>query len=229
MSERSLILVVDDEPALLRAMSPSLVAAGYAVQTAETGAAAIAAVASQGVDAVVLDLGLPDMDGKAVIDRVREWSQVPILVLTARDAIEEKIDALDRGADDYVAKPFAMPELLARLRVALRHAERRHLGGGGVLEAQDLTVDFATRRVFLMGEEISLTPREYDLMRTLARHAGQIVTYKQILSAVWGANPPQDNQFVRVLIGQLRQKVEKDPSSPRLILTETRLGYRLNA
>ena len=220
------ILVVDDEPQLLRVLRPTLAMAGYEVTTAETGEEAIATAASAGVDAILLDLGLPDLDGKEVISRVREWSDVPILVLSARDIEAEKIEALDRGADDYVNKPFAMGELLARVRASLRGRERRY-SARGHFRAAELEIDFATRRVSVLGQEVKLTRREYDLLRTMALHAGKVVTHKQLLAGVWGAGAAVEAQFVRVLVGQVRQKIEEESSRPRLLLTEAGLGYRL--
>ena len=226
MSEGPHLLVVDDEPQLLRSVIPALKAEGYVVSTAETGAAALAILAGEGCDALILDLGLPDMDGKAVIVRVREWSEVPIIVLSARDVEQEKIEALDLGADDFVNKPFALGELLARLRAALRGRDRRFISSASFTTG-DLGINFATRRVTLMGEEARLTPREYDLLRTLARHAGRVVTHKQIIASVWGPQAQVDAQFVRVLVGQLRQKLEAEPSAPKLVVTEPGIGYRL--
>jgi two-component system KDP operon response regulator KdpE len=220
------LLVVDDEPQLLRAITPALIAAGYQVSTADTGAGALAALAAEGADAVILDLGLPDMDGKAVIKRVREWSETPIVVLSARDIEQEKIEALDLGADDFVNKPFAIGELMARLRAAMRGRERRFLASAQFF-AGELHIDFAARRVFLQDQEVRLTPREYDLLRTLARHAGQVLTHKHLMAAVWGDKDKTDVQFVRVLVGQLRQKLEEDASAPRILVTEPGIGYRL--
>lgn len=220
------LLLVDDEPQLLRAITPALKAAGYSVSTADSGAAALSILAAEGCDAIILDLGLPDLDGKEVIRRVREWSETPIIVLSARDVEQEKIDALDLGADDFVNKPYAVGELMARLRAALRGRDRRFLNSAELV-AGDLKVNFADRRVWLQEEEIKLTPREYELLKTLARHAGKVVTHRQIMAAVWGAEARSDAQFVRVLVGQLRQKLEYDPSSPRILLTEPGVGYRL--
>lgn len=226
MTESVHLLVVDDEPQLLRAVTPALLAAGYRVTTAENGAQALALLAGEGCDAVILDLGLPDMDGKEVIQRMREWSEAPIVVLSARDIEHEKIEALDLGADDFVNKPFAIGELMARLRAALRGRDRR-FSASAQLFAGELHIDFATRRVALQGDEVRLTPREYDLLRTLARHAGQVVTHRQIMAAVWGPAARIDAQFVRVLVGQLRQKIEEEPSAPRILTTEPGVGYRL--
>ena len=220
------VLFVDDEPQILRALTPALTAAGYAVDTAETGAAALAKMAAEPCDAVILDLGLPDMDGKTVIERMREWTEAPILVLSARDLESEKIEALDRGADDFVNKPIGVGELLARIRASLRGRERR-FAAQARFRTGELDIDFALRRVTIEGDEVKLTPREYDLLRVLARHAGRVVTHRQIIAAVWGAGAQFDVQFVRVLVGQLRQKLEAEPSTPTLVLTESGVGYRL--
>jgi len=220
------ILLVDDEPQLVRALTPALGAAGYAVSVADSGQAALAHLAAEGCDAVILDLGLPDLDGKAVITRIREWSEVPIVVLSARDIEQEKIAALDLGADDFVNKPFGVGELLARLRAAMRGRDRR-FSARAKFKSGDLEINFADRRVYVLGEEVRLTPREYDLLRSLARYAGRVVTHRQLMTAVWGAEAQVDAQFVRVLVGQVRQKIEEEPASPRLLLTEPGLGYRL--
>ena len=220
------ILLVDDEPQLVRALTPALKAAGYAVSVADGGQAALAHLAREGCDAVILDLGLPDMDGKAVITRIREWSEVPIVVLSARDLEQEKIAALDLGADDFVNKPFGVGELLARLRAAMRGRDRR-FSARACFRCGDLEINFADRRVSVLGEEVRLTPREYDLLRSLARYAGRVVTHRQLMTAVWGADAQVDAQFVRVLVGQVRQKIEEEPASPQLLLTEPGLGYRL--
>ncbi|PLR28657.1 DNA-binding response regulator [Caulobacter zeae] len=220
------ILLVDDEPQLVRALTPALSAAGYQVTTAETGAGALSHLARDGCDVVILDLGLPDLDGKAVIERIREWSEVPIVVLSARDIEAEKIAALDLGADDFVNKPFAVGELLARLRAALRGRDRR-FSARARFKAGDLEINFADRIVLLQGDEVRLTPREYDLLKTLARYAGRVVTHRQLIASVWGPQAQTDAQFVRVLVGQLRQKLEEEPAAPRILLTEPGLGYRL--
>ena len=220
------VMIVDDEGPILRVLKPSLAAAGYEVVDADNGRDALTLAAQQIPDVIVLDLGLPDMDGKDVILALRKWTQVPIIVLSAREAEAERIAALDTGADDYVVKPFHTGELLARVRAALRHrqsrAESTRYSGNG------LEIDFESRRVAIGGMEVHLTRKEYDLLRTLARHAGQVVTHKQLLAAAWDGSVT-DTQFVRVYIGQVRQKIERDPSNPRLILTEAGIGYRLAA
>jgi two-component system KDP operon response regulator KdpE len=222
------LLLVDDEPQIVRALKPALAAAGYAVETVETGEQALGVMAAEPCDIVILDLGLPDMDGKQVIERLREWCDAPVIVLSARDLEDEKIAALDLGADDFVNKPVGVGELLARVRASLRGRERR-FAAQAVFRSGDLELDFALRRVRIQGEEMKLTPREYDLLRALARHAGRVVTHRQLIAAVWGAGAQVDAQFVRVLVGQLRQKLEAEPSSPRLVLTEPGVGYRLRS
>ncbi|HMO42720.1 MAG TPA: response regulator transcription factor [Phenylobacterium sp.] len=220
------VLLVDDEPQILRALKPALTAAGYVVTTADSGEAAMSHLAADAFDIVILDLGLPDLDGKEVIERMREWTETPIVVLSARNLEDEKIAALDLGADDFVNKPFGVGELLARMRAAQRGRDRR-LAGQARFQSGELEVNFATRRAFIMGEEVRLPPREYDLTRVLARHAGRVVTHKQIIAAVWGPHASVDAQFVRVLAAQLRQKLEEDPGAPRIVLTEPGVGYRL--
>jgi two-component system KDP operon response regulator KdpE len=222
------LLLVDDEPQIVRALTPALTAAGYAVETAATGEAALSLMAGSPSDVMILDLGLPDIDGKQVIQRVREWSEAPIIVLSARDLESEKIAALDLGADDFVNKPVGVGELLARVRASLRGRDRRFTAQASV-KAGDLEINFLTRRILIQGHDVRLTPREYDLLRTLARHVGRVVTHKQVITAVWGAEAQVDAQFVRVLVAQLRQKLELEPSSPRIVLTEPGVGYRLKA
>lgn len=219
------VLLVDDEQAIARVLHKALTAAGYRIAIAETGAQALSVVARNAPELIVLDLGLPDMDGKDVIAALREWTEAPILVLSARHDEAEQIAALDIGADDFVTKPFHMGELQARLRAALRHQARRR-AEPTEYSRRDLSIDFVKRRVTVYGEEVKLTRKEYDLLRTLAQHAGQVVTHKQLLAAGWGA-AVTDTQFVRVYVGQLRQKIEEDPSAPKLILTEPGIGYRL--
>jgi two-component system KDP operon response regulator KdpE len=180
------------------------------------------------VDAVILDLGLPDMDGKEVIGIVRQWSEVPIIILSARHLEGEKISALDAGASDYVNKPFGVGELLARIRVALR-LQRQRDSANAIYRSSDLSIDIAGRRVVVRGKDVRLTPKEFDLLRILATHAGQVVTHNQLLSFVWGANETRDSQILRVLVGQLRQEIEADPRVPTIVLTEPGVGYRLRA
>jgi two-component system KDP operon response regulator KdpE len=220
------LLIVDDEPQIVRALTPAMAAAGFAVTAAENGEGALAQLANEPSEVVILDLGLPDMDGKDVIQRIREWSDAPIIVLSARDLESEKIAALDLGADDFVNKPVGVGELLARIRAVMRGRERR-FSAQPKFQYGELEINFPARRVMIQGEEVRLTPREYQLLRILASHAGQVVTHKQIILAVWGAETNADAQFVRVLMAQLRQKLEADPSSPELLMTEPGIGYRL--
>jgi len=222
---RPRILVIDDEPQIHRFLSPALDAAGYEPVRADTAAEGLKEIARKAPDAVVLDLGLPDLDGKAALAKARAFYEGPIIILSARDKETEKIDALDMGADDYVEKPFGVGELLARLRVALRH-RLRDQGAEPVVTAGDLTVDLVKRLVTRGGEPIRLSPREYDLLAQLVRGAGKVVTHRQVLTAVWGPAHEHDVQYLRVFVGQLRQKIEPDPSQPTLILTEPGVGYR---
>ncbi|MEJ0093660.1 MAG: response regulator [Methylocella sp.] len=219
------ILIVDDEPQIQRFLKPALKAAGYEVLTAATGAEALKQISISAPDVVILDLGLPDMEGKDIIREVRAWSTVPIIVLSARDRETEKIAALDLGADDYVEKPFGIGELIARIRAALRHKAD---GAGETLrvETDGLIVDTAKRIVTKNGEPVRLTPTEYDLLSILVRHAGRVVTHRQLLGSVWGPAHVEDTQYLRVFIGQLRAKIEPDAANPRIIQTEPAIGYR---
>jgi two-component system KDP operon response regulator KdpE len=219
------ILVVDDEPQILRFLRPSLTAAGYEVTTAATAAEGLKLATALAPDAILLDLGLPDLDGKEVIQRLRAFSEVPIIVVSARVREVEKIAALDLGADDYVDKPFGIGELLARLRTALRHAARR-AGEQMTFAAGGLVVDIAAHTVKCDGQPVRLTPKEFDLLAVLVRHAGRVVTHGQILTAVWGPAHTHDVQYLRVFIGQLRQKLAQ-PGGTDLIQTEPGIGYRL--
>ncbi|KQT83885.1 response regulator [Aurantimonas sp. Leaf443] len=219
------ILVVDDEPAIHRFLKPVLTAEGYHVVQARTATDALKLAADARPDAVVLDLGLPDLDGKEVIRRLRRDSAVPIVVLSARDRETEKVQALDLGADDYVEKPFGVGELMARLRAALRHAKPR--ADQGILAAQDVEVDLGAHVVRRAGSQVRLTRREFDVLAVLLRNAGKVVTHAELLREVWGSANAGDTQYLRVYVGQIRQKLEHDPAAPRLILTEPGIGYRL--
>jgi two-component system KDP operon response regulator KdpE len=196
------------------------------VITAATGAEALKAAATLAPDVILLDLGLPDMDGKDVIAQIRQWSDVPIVVLSARDRESEKIAAFDLGADDYVNKPFGIGELMARLRMALRHAAAGE-NQSTIFEAGGLTVDTSAHRVTLKGEPVRLTPKEYDLLHLLVQHAGKVITHRQILTRVWGPAHAEDAQYLRVFVRRLRQKIEAEPADPKIILTEPGVGYRL--
>jgi len=226
MSAKTRVLVVDDEAAILRFLKPALEANNYEMASAGTMAEAIKRIAAETPDIVLLDLGLPDGDGKDVIRRAREWSDVPIIVLSAREREAEKIESLDIGADDYVNKPFNVGELMARMRAALRHRLQRK-AEIPVLRVGDLEVDAVRRRVTRAGAELKLTPKEFELLSFLARHAGRVITHKQILAAVWGPAHTEDTQYLRVYIGQLRQKIEEKPDDPRIVLTEPGIGYRI--
>jgi two-component system KDP operon response regulator KdpE len=220
------ILVVDDEPQIQRFLKPALSAAGYEVLQALTGAEALRMLATAAPDAVILDLGLPDMDGKDIIANVRAWSQVPIIILSARDRESEKIAALDLGADDYIEKPFGIGELTARIRTALRH--KVHQEGASTDFASDgLVVDTIKRLVTRDGETLRLTPKEYDLLVMMTQHTGRVVTQRAILTALWGPAHVEDVQYIRVLVSQLRAKIERDPTHPKVLLTEPGVGYRL--
>lgn len=228
MSAKTSVLVVDDEAAILRFLKPALEANDYDMDSAGTVAEAVKRIAGRPPDVVLLDLGLPDGDGKDVIRRVREWSDVPIIVLSAREREAEKIESLDLGADDYVNKPFNIGELMARMRAALRHRMQRK-AEVPVLRVGDLEVDAVRHRVTRAGAELKLTPKEFELLSFLARHAGRVLTHKQILSAIWGPAHTEDTQYLRVYIGQLRQKIEERPNEPVIILTEPGIGYRVAA
>ncbi len=219
------VLVVDDEPQIHRVLRPALTACGYDVLEAATGREALKAIATAAPDVVILDLGLPDIDGADVLRQARSFSNVPILILSARDREADKIAALDCGADDYIEKPFGIGELLARMRAALRHGSREG-GETAVIENGKLRVDLVNRVVSKGGVPIKLTPKEYDLLVTLARHPGRLLTHRQILNSVWGPAHAGDTQYLRVFIGQLRAKIERDPAAPRIIVTEPGVGYR---
>jgi len=226
-SHKPTVLVIDDEVQIRRLLRVTLEANGYRVLEAATGNEGIVEAAQRRPDAVVLDLGLPDLDGLTVLTRLREWSRVPVLILTVRDADDEKVAALDSGADDYVTKPFSTAELLARLRVALRHAQP--LPENAVFRSSDLEVDLSSRRITVRGKEVKLTPIEYSFLRLLVRNAGRVVTQRQILTEVWGPNAIEQTHYLRVYAAHLREKLESDPTRPELILTEPGVGYRLTA
>jgi two-component system, OmpR family, KDP operon response regulator KdpE len=221
------ILVVDDEAAILRFLKTVLDSEEFSVYKAENGRLAIAAAAAVRPDLILLDLGLPDMDGIEVIKRIREWSKVPIIILSVREREDDKVTALDAGADDYLTKPFGVGELLARIRVALRRALRE--APAPVYRVEDLEVDLVHRRVLLAGAEVQLTPTEYDLLKILVTNAGKVLTHRQILRQIWGAGYVEQPHVLRVNISNLRHKIEKDPSRPRYIVTEVGVGYRLKA
>lgn len=220
------ILVVDDEPQIHRFLRPTLQAENYRVEAAMTGADALAQAARAEPDLVLLDLGLPDMDGLDVLRALRARSAVPVVILSARHAEGAKVAALDAGANDYVDKPFGVAELMARIRAALRHAVAAS-GTTAVFSAGDLVVDTLAHRVTLRGETVKLTPKEYDLLHVLARHAGRVVTHPQVLRSVWGPAHAEDAQYLRVFVRRLRRKIEAEPAVPKLLVTEPGVGYRL--
>jgi two-component system KDP operon response regulator KdpE len=219
-------LIIDDEKQIRRLLRLALEGAGHQVFEAETGKAGLEEIVYRRPDIVLLDLGLPDMEGVKVLRKLREWSEVPVLILSVRDDAEEKVEALDAGADDYVTKPFDTAELLARIRVA----QRRSLTETGepVFKAGPLCVDFAARQVKLSGTEIKLTPTEYSLLRVLVQNAGKVVTHRQLLRTVWGEKAESQAQYLRVYVTHLRKKLETGADSPSLIKTEVGIGYRLS-
>jgi two-component system, OmpR family, KDP operon response regulator KdpE len=222
---KSTALVIDDELQMRRLLRVCLEANGYRVSEAATGKEGIAEAAQHPPDVVILDLGLPDMEGIAVLKRLREWSRVPVVVLSVRDREGDKIAALDNGADDYVTKPFSSGELLARLRVAQRHATPA--SEATVFRSGQLEVDLAARAVKLKGKEVKLTATEYSLLRLFVQHAGKVLTHRQILREVWGPNYVEQTHYLRVYLAHLREKLELNPAQPELLITEPGVGYRL--
>ena len=220
------VLVVDDEPQIVRALRINLAARGYDVVTAPDGREALRLAAQVRPDVVVLDLGLPDIDGATVIDGLRGWSSVPIIVLSARLDSGDKVAALDAGADDYVTKPFGMDELLARLRAAVRRASVPPADGDAVVETESFTVDLAAKKVLRDGAEVHLTPTEWGVLELLVRNRGKLVAQKQLLQEVWGPTYASETHYLRVYLAQLRRKLEPQPSRPRHLLTEAGMGYR---
>jgi two-component system KDP operon response regulator KdpE len=218
------VLVIDDEPSILRALRINLTARNYEVSTAIDGTSGLAAISRERPDAVILDLGLPDMDGTQVIHGVRGWSATPIIVLSVWGAEHQKVAALDAGADDYVTKPFGMDELLARLRAAVRRAAPAP--DEPVVTTQDFTVDLAAKRVTRDGVDVRLTPTEWQLLEILVRNRGRLITQKQLLQDVWGPSYGSESNYLRVYVAQLRRKLEPEPSRPRYLLTEPGMGYR---
>jgi len=219
------LLLVDDEVQIRRLLRLALEAENYEVHEADTGQLGLNEAAGVHPEGIVLDLGLPDLDGKEVLRRLREWSQVPVLVLTVRDGEEDKITALDAGADDYLTKPFSRRELLARLRAVLRRTQSAT--EETVMRFGDVEIDFAARIVRRAGTEVKLTAKEYDLLRYLAQHRGRVVTHQQILRELWGANAEDSTHYLRVYMTHLRQKLEPEPRTPKFLQTESGVGYRL--
>jgi two-component system KDP operon response regulator KdpE len=220
------VLVIEDEVPIRRFLRPAFAAAGWSLIEAQTGAAGILEASQGRPDVIILDLGLPDMDGIEVIRRIREWSSLPIIILSARNQEADKVAGLDAGADDYLHKPFSVQELLARVRVALRHSAQVQTGADEIIRAGDITIDLARRTVARNGHEVHLTPLEYRLLATLARHHGLVMTHSQLLREVWGPGHEQDSAYLRIFIRQLRKKLEANPVQPRHLLTEVGVGYR---
>jgi two-component system KDP operon response regulator KdpE len=225
---KPVVLLIEDEPQMRRFLRAALEPHGYHLVEAATAREGLGHAAARNPEVVLLDLGLPDMDGLEVTRRIREWSRVPIIVLSAREQEGDKVAALDGGADDYLTKPFTVPELLARMRVASRHAAQRDGGSDEpVFVVRDLRVDLARREVSVRGETVHLTPTEYKLLAVMVRHAGRVLTHRQLLKEVWGINAIQHPHYLRVYMGQLRQKLEPEPARPQYLLTELGVGYRL--
>jgi two-component system KDP operon response regulator KdpE len=229
MSNAATIIVIEDETQIRRFLRTSLASEGYQVFEAETGKLGLAEAATRKPDLIILDLGLPDMDGVEVVKGIRAWSSVPIVILSARSQESDKISALDAGADDYLVKPFGVGELLARIRVALRHVSSTTNGDEeGVFTVDQLTVDMLHRKVSVSGAEVHLTPIEYRLLTVLVKHAGKVLTHQLLLKEVWGPNYVERAHYLRIYMGTLRHKLEKDPARPRFLLTEVGVGYRLS-
>ncbi len=220
------VLVVDDEAQIRRFLRTGFELEGYSVSEAENGVEAIRAATMKATDLVILDLALPDLDGSEVLQRLREWSRVPIIVLSVRSSEAEKVRLLELGADDYVVKPFGMAELLARAKVAIRR-QARSSSGESVIKVDRLKIDLGARAVFLDEERVTLTPKEYRMLQILAQHAGKVVTHQQLLRDIWGEQHVDDTQYLRIFIRKLRQKIEVDPNRPCILLTELGVGYRL--
>lgn len=223
--EKNTALIIDDEPQIRRLLRVTLEANGYSVVDAANGRDGLVQAAQCRPNIVLLDLGLPDMDGREVLKRLREWSRVPVIILSVRDRDAEKAAALDAGADDYVTKPFGSAELLARLRVALRHSEKTV--EDPVFRSGLLIMDLKDRHVTMAGKEVALTVTEYNLLRLLVRHAGKVLTHRFLLREVWGPNAENQNHYLRVYMARLREKLEINPSQPEILLTEPGIGYRL--
>jgi two-component system KDP operon response regulator KdpE len=229
MNNSSTIIVIEDEAQIRRFLRTALASEGYQVIEAQTGKQGLTEAATRKPDLIILDLGLPDMDGVEVINGIRSWSSVPVIILSARSQESDKISALDAGADDYLVKPFGVGELLARMRVALRHVSSTANGEEGVFSVGELKVDMIHRKVTVSGAEVHLTPIEYRLLTVLVKHAGKVLTHRLLLKEVWGPNYVERAHYLRIYMGTLRHKLEKDPACPRFLLTEVGVGYRLAA
>lgn len=228
MDKRTKILVIDDEVAIRRFLRASLDPTRFELAEAGDGQSGIRLTATDNPSVLLLDLGLPDMDGLDVVKTLREWSQVPIIVLSARGRERDKVAALDAGADDYLTKPFGIGELMARIRVAVRHIRTEAETPDPIFEAKNLRIDIVHRRVYSFGAEVHLTPTEYKLLLQLVRHAGKVLTHRHLLTEVWGAAYADENHYLRVYMGQLRHKLEANPAQPQLIINEAGVGYRLD-
>jgi two-component system KDP operon response regulator KdpE len=226
-SGNSLVLLIEDEPQMRRFLRAALVGHGYRLVEAETGIAGLTEAATRNPDLVLLDLGLPDLDGIEVTRRLREWSATPVIVISARGLERDKVATLDAGADDYLTKPFGVPELLARMRVALRHRQAQATPEAPDFTFGDIRIDFAHRQVWKAGQETHLTPKEYKLLAVLVRDAGKVLTHRHLLKDVWGAAYASQTHYLRVYMAQLRHKLEPDPNRPRFLVTEPGVGYRL--
>lgn len=227
MNNAATIIVIEDEAQIRRFLRTTLVSEGYQVIEAETGKQGLTEAATRKPDLIILDLGLPDMDGVEVVRGIRTWSSVPVIILSARSQESDKISALDAGADDYLVKPFGVGELLARIRVALRHFSTTNGEDEGVFSVDELKVDMLHRKVSVSGAEVHLTPIEYRLLTVLIKHAGKVLTHQLLLKEVWGPNYVERAHYLRIYMGILRHKLEKDPARPRFLLTEVGVGYRL--
>lgn len=221
------VLLIEDDPQIRRFLRAALGEKDYGVFEAETGHQGLSEASASRPDVILLDLGLPDMDGLEVVERLRSWTATPIIVISARGQEDAKVAALDRGADDYLVKPFGTGELLARIRAAWRHANRS-AAAQATLVGHGVTIDLEKRRVTREGEEVHLTPTEFRLLAELARHAGQVLTHRHLLREIWGPSHAEDAHYLRIYMGQLRSKLERDPTDPKLLLTEQAVGYRLN-
>lgn len=229
MESDPLILIIDDEPQILRALRTILAANHFRVVSAVNGEQALAIAAAQEPDIIILDLTLPDMDGTEVCEQIREWSSVPIIVLSVRDSEKDKVSALDKGADDYLTKPFGIEELMARIRVALRHSQKSAGNKESIIKTGGLVIDLPRHIVTREGEEIKLTATEFKLLTYLAAHADRVLTHQAILNHVWGSAEADHLEYLRVYVGQLRKKIELDPENPQILLTDSGVGYRFKS
>jgi two-component system KDP operon response regulator KdpE len=227
MSQDATLLLIEDEPEIRRFLRTTLPAHGFRLHEAVTGKDGLTEAKARNPDLILLDLGLPDLEGNEVIRQIREWTATPIIVLSARDQEQAKVAALDLGADDYITKPFGVNELLARVRTALRHVARTDDNGESVFLLDNLKVDLGRRQVFVSGKEVHLTPIEYKLLTTLIRYGGKVLTHRQLLKEVWGPLHVDEGHYLRVYMRQLRNKLERNPAQPRYLVTELGVGYRL--